>query len=258
MDDRRFDRTRELLGDGAFSKLRSASVTVIGLGGVGAHTALALARSGVGALTLVDCDLVTPTSLNRSPVALPGDVGRPKAEVLAGHFATSCPDTRITALQLFFHLDTAGEVLDLEPDVVVDAIDSLNPKAALLECCLAKGIPVVSSMGASGRTDPSLVRTGDLSETAGCPLARHLRKYLRRRGVIGEIPCVWSVEPAGNRTLPPDLEGLPQERGRLRNRIPSSIVMPGIFGYALASLVIRLLSAGSPPPDADPLPPPRE
>jgi len=238
MSERRFDRIRELLGDEAFRELRRASVTVVGLGGVGAHAALALARSGVGSLTLVDFDLVTETSLNRSPVALPADVGRPKVDVLAEHLAISCPDTSVTALKLFFHHDTADQLLDGKPDMVADAIDSLNPKVALLECCKTRGIAVVSSMGASGRTDPSQVRTGDISETGGCPLARHVRKYLRRRGITGGIPCVWSVEPAGDRTLPPDLEGLVQERGRIRNRIPSSIVMPGIFGYALASLVI--------------------
>ena len=244
MPDRRFDRTRELLGDEVFARLRAARVTVVGLGGVGAHAALALARSGLGALTLVDCDLVTPTSLNRSPVALPRDVGRPKAQVLAENLAESCPDTSVEALALFVHYDTMAAVLDSRPDAVADAIDSLNPKAALLESCAGRGIPVASSMGASGRTDPSAVRTGDLSETRGCPLARHLRRYLRRRGVTGGIRCVWSVEPADGPVLPPDLEGLPQERGRLRNRLPSSIVMPGIFGYALAGLVIGMLGEG--------------
>jgi tRNA A37 threonylcarbamoyladenosine dehydratase len=256
MDERRFDRIRELLGDAAFLELRRASVTVVGLGGVGAHAALALARSGVGSLTLVDFDLVTATSLNRSPVALPADVGRPKTDVLAESLAASCPDTSVSTLKLFFHHDTADQLLDRKPDIVVDAIDSLNPKTALLECCLKRGIPVVSSMGASGRTDPSLVRTGDISETGGCPLARQVRKYLRRRGITEGVPCVWSVEPAGDHALPPDLEGLIQERGRIRNRIPSSIVMPGIFGYALASLVIRHLCRGNTPADrsAGPLP----
>lgn len=237
-ESRRFDRVAELIGSEAFTRLRGSSVTVIGLGGVGSHAAAALARSGIGHLRLVDFDEITQTSLNRSPFAGPEDVGGQKVMVAAGYIQRSCPDTVVETVPEFFHVETAESILTPAPDAVVDAIDSLNPKTALLEFCVKEGIPVFSSMGASGRSDPSLVRVGDLFETSGCPLAKMLRKYLRRRGVTEGIQCVYSLEPAGDHALPPDAADLLLERGRVRNRIPSSIVMPGIFGYALAGMVI--------------------
>lgn len=237
-ESRRFDRVAELIGSDALTRLRGSCITVIGLGGVGSHAAAALARSGVGHLRLVDFDKVTQTSLNRNPFAGPEDVGSQKVLVAAAYIQQNCPDTAVETIPEFFHVETAESILTPVPDAVVDAIDSLNPKTALMEICVREGIPIFSSMGASGRSDPSMVRVGDLSETCGCPLAKMLRKYLRRRGVAEGIRCVYSLEPAGDHCLPPDAADALLERGRVRNRIPSSIVMPGIFGYALAGMVI--------------------
>jgi tRNA threonylcarbamoyladenosine dehydratase len=242
MNERRFDRVVDFLGEEEFQKVRNASIAVIGLGGVGCHAAIALARSGIGKLLLVDHDLLTETSLNRNPIAGPDDCGLFKTDILTKQLRESCPHTSIDTMNSFFHSDTADSILDPAPDAVVDAIDSLNPKAALLEYCVIHRIPVFSSMGASGRRDPSLVRTGDLSDTRGCPLAKQLRKYLRKRGVSGGISCVYSIEPAGDHSLPPDMDDLILEKGRVRNRIPSLIVMPGIFGYTLAGMVLDHLS----------------
>lgn len=239
---RRFHRVVDFLGRDGFRNVRSSSVTVVGLGGVGCHAALALARSGIGSLRLVDFDRLTETSLNRNPLAGPDDIGSYKVDVTARLIGAGCPDTTITTDRLFFHDDTADEILSPVPDALVDAIDSLNPKAVLLEQCVRRGIHVYSSMGASGRRDPGLVRTGDIAQTSGCPLARQLRKYLRKRGLTEGIACVYSVEPAGDHTLPPDLRDITLERGRVRNRIPSMITLPGIFGYALAGMVLSRIA----------------
>lgn len=242
MTERRFDRVVDFLGSDSFMAVRKADVAVIGLGGVGCHAAVALARSGIGNLRLVDFDKLTETSLNRNPVAGSWDCGGNKVDVVADQLRRTCPDTRIETVTEFFHSDTAYSILKPVPDAVVDAIDSLNPKAALLEYCIELRIPVFSSMGASGRRDSSLVRTGDISETRCCPLARQLRKYLRKRGIDRGISCVYSTEPAGDHSLPPDMDDQTFCRGRVRNRIPSLIIIPGIFGYTLAGMVLDHIS----------------
>ncbi len=242
--ERRFHRVIDFLGEEGFRKVRGSSVTVVGLGGVGCHAALALARSGIGSLRLVDFDRLTATSLNRNPLAGPGDCGEFKVGIVADSLRRTCPDTMVTAEEMFFHDDTADSLLAPAPNAVIDAIDSLNPKASLLEQCLARGIPVFSSMGASGRRDPGLLRTGDISQTRSCPLARQLRKYLRKRGIEEGIACVYSIEPAVEHALPPDMEDITLQRGRVRNRIPSLITMPGIFGYTLAGMVLDYITGG--------------
>ena len=236
----RFTRVIDLYGEEGFARLREACVTVLGLGGVGSHAAIALARTGVGQLVLADHDRLTASSLNRFPGAGPEDVGRLKAEFLREELARTCPDTTTQISLAFFHLDQAETLFTPRPTIVADAIDSLNPKVALLEHCIRTGLPVVSSMGASARRDPARIRVGELSETSGCPLARQIRRRLRRRGVAGSIRCVYSLEEGGP-VLPPDPSEPQNTRGRIRNRLPSQITIPGIFGYALAHVVIEEL-----------------
>ncbi len=237
----RFTRTVDLYGEAGFAALRAARVTVFGLGGVGAHAAVALARSGVGALTLVDFDKVTASSLNRSPAATEADLDRPKAEVLRDHLAHTCPHTETRAVRAFFHDDSADELLSPAPSFIADAIDSLNPKVTLLAHCARHGLRVASSMGAAGRTDVSMVRAGDLWDSRVCPLASRVRKFLRRQGIDTPVPAVWSEE-APCKALPPDLDDQVLSRGRVRNRLPSGIALPGIFGYALASLIMSRIT----------------
>ncbi len=234
-------RSIDLLGEEGFRRLRNAFVTVIGLGGVGSHAAAALARSGVGRLRLVDFDPVTPSSLNRNALATREDLGKPKVDVMAERLRRIRADLVVETDQAFFHEDTAERLLSGSPDMVVDAIDGFTPKVALLRLCVEGSLPVVSSMGASGRTDPSLLRTGDISETCVCPLARVVRRRLKKHGISTGIQTVYSIEPPGV-ALPPDEGDTFYRRGRERRRLPSLICMPGIFGYALASLVIGTLS----------------
>jgi tRNA threonylcarbamoyladenosine dehydratase len=240
----RFARTVAYYGEKSFATIRKARVMVIGLGGVGSHAAHALARSGVGALTLVDFDKITPSSLNRHPFAGPDDVDQDKADVLAKYLTRSCPDTSITIVKAFFETEAAKMLFEKRPDYVIDAIDSRGPKVALLEYCAKNGLPVVSSMGASARRDVGLIRVNDLFKTHGCPLARQVRKMLRKRGITGGITCVYSIEPA-QEVLPPEQEA-DFWRGRIRNTLPSQISIPGVFGYAVAGAALQGIADSTP------------
>lgn len=241
---RRFDRVRDFYGEEGLDRIRRARVLVAGLGGVGSHCASALARTGVGELVLCDFDRVTETGLSRSALFGPGDLGRDKAEAAAGALTTLCPGTRIEPRTVFIHSDTLPELLPSDCGLAVaDAIDSLNPKAELISWCLAWGIPVFSSMGAAGRRDPSMVMVGSLWESRGCPLARQLRRYLANRNATGRVDCVYSQEKP-LKPLPPDRDDAVLVRGRVRNRLPSLMMMPGIFGYALAQLVLDWIVSG--------------
>lgn len=244
----RFARTREFFGPEAFERIRSSTVAVIGLGGVGSHAAVSLARNGVGRLIVVDSDVITESSLNRSPFACPSDVGCPKAELMARHLASACPDTSVVPLVLFLDQDNAGVVLDRGPRIVIDSIDSLNPKVALLAACVTGGTPVVSSMGASRRMDPSKIVVDDISKTSVCPLARKVRSYLGRRGIRTGIRCVFSTEVPPVEAGPPDDSEMLERRGRIRRRLPGIGPLPGMFGYACAAEALRLLARPAPRP----------
>ena len=235
---RRFDRVVDFFGGAGFERIRQARVLVAGLGGVGSHCASALCRTGIGEVLLCDFDTVTETGLNRSALFGPSDVGLGKAAAAAEVLSKACPDTLINHRSIFIHEDTLPELVPVGSGFfVADAIDSLNPKTALIAWCLAGGTPVYSSMGASGRSDPSLVRVGNLWETRGCPLARQLRRYLRNRLATGPVTCVYSIEKPV-KPMPPDEIDISCSRGRVRNRLPSLMTMPGVFGYALAQMVL--------------------
>ncbi len=237
-----FSRTIDLLGPAAFRRLQRSKVVVVGLGGVGSHAAVALARGGVGALRLVDPDPVTASSLNRHAAAVAGDVGRPKCTVMQEHLHRIRPELPVEALPVLADVDTLESVLQGELDLVVDAIDSLGPKTSLLAACCDRGLSVVSSMGASSRTDPTAIRIADLLDTQRCPLARLLRKRLRRLGLGRGIIAVFSTEPA-RPPLPPDLDDPPGRPGRERHRQSSLSTLPGIFGYSLANVALLRLAA---------------
>lgn len=240
-----FRRSVDLLGRDGFERLQRALVVVLGLGGVGSHAAVALARAGVGRLRLVDCDDVTWSSLNRSAFATPDDIGLPKVEAAGRYLTHLCPELEVDARQAFYHRDTADALLQGGPDYVVDAIDSFTPKVALLQRCVEEGLPVVSCMGASSRTDPTRLCVADIHDTSICPLARAVRRGLRRFGIYRGVTCVYSTEPA-RPPLPPDSDEEMLQRGRRRRRQPSLSTLPGMFGYAAASLVIATLAGLEP------------
>ena len=237
----RHTRTVDFLGAAGFDALRRAFVVVVGLGGVGSHAALSLVRSGIGRLRIIDCDKVDASNLNRHALAMPRDVGEMKSEVVKRYLNQVLDDVEIDAVSDFVSLETIPRLLSGGPDFVIDAIDGLNTKVGLLRYCVENSIPVVSSMGASSRSDPASVRITDISETSICPLARHVRRRLRRQGVTAGVIAVHSVEQA-RKPLPPETGQNPIGGGRIRNRQPSLITMPAIFGFAAANEVVLRIS----------------
>lgn len=229
-----FERTHILIGDTGIERLQNSHVFLAGMGGVGSFTAEALARMGVGKLTLVDHDVVSGSNLNRQLVALKSTVGELKAEVMAARIRDIHPDCQLTLITDFLTPETIPQILSNGYDVVVDAIDSLSSKSALVETAWRMQLPIFASMGAGGKLDPTLVRTGDLMDTSMCKLAKHLRSQLRKRGVGRGVQTVYSLESP----LPP-LPPEPVSRGRARAVNGTVSYMPSIFGLTLAGLVIN-------------------
>src|ERR1039457_2812653 len=203
MDDfeTRFDGIARLYGKDGLQKLRAAHVCVIGIGGVGTWAAESLARSGVGALTLVDLDEVCATNINRQLHALTETVGRAKVEVMGERIRAINPDCRVTAEPKFFNEQTAEELLAPKYDFVLDAIDTVTNKVLLLAGCREKNLPVVSCGGAGGRRDGTQVRTADLAKVSHDRLLAEVRKRLRKEihfpadGSPMGVACVFSAEP---------------------------------------------------------------
>jgi tRNA A37 threonylcarbamoyladenosine dehydratase len=243
----RFIRTRRLLGEERFAFLQSRTVTIVGLGAVGGYVVEGLVRAGIRRLRIVDYDTIQASNLNRQILALETTLGRAKAEVAKERIMAINSECRIDALQLFAGEETLEQILEPRPDLLIDAIDSLNPKTQLLHGAYTSKIPVISSMGAALRTDPTLIRSGDLFSTSNCPLARHLRKRLRKRGVGEGISCVYSVEKIDfDYQLPEEDDVIDTnpyaDRGRKRNVLGSLPTITGIFGLTIANMAIMRLS----------------
>lgn len=236
-----FRRMEQLLGGPAMERLHGAQITVVGLGAVGGHVVEGLVRAGVGQLRLVDFDILQPSNLNRQLLALADTIGRPKAEVARERVLAINPECRVEALQLFAGADTLDQLLTPSPDLLIDAIDALNPKVQLLHGAYTRGVKTLSSMGAALRTDPAQIRTGDLFDSQGCPLAKRVRKFLRRQQVGRGIHCVYSTEPVRFVYDAPEERdtALPfAGRGRPRCSLGSLPTLTGIFGLILANLAI--------------------
>lgn len=233
-----YSRTRFLLGDTAMEKLKNAHVALFGLGGVGGYVAEALARSGVGALTLVDHDTISVTNINRQVLATHATVGQDKVTAAAERITAINPEIRVVAKKTFFLPETAGEFDFTQYDYVVDAIDTVTGKLMLVQAAQAAGTPIISCMGTGNKLDPTAFRVGDISETSVCPLARIIRKECKKRG-IAKLKVVWSTEDPIDCTLPADDPAwaeLPQGR----NALPGSVCfVPAAAGMVLAGAVIR-------------------
>ena len=221
--DERFLRTRMLLGGDAMERLEQAHVCVLGLGGVGSWCAEALARSGVGALTLVDHDQVGLTNLNRQVEATLSTLGLPKARAMADRIADINPGCRTTVRVEKYEASNRESFFSAEYDYIVDCIDLVSCKLDLIETALTRGIPILSALGTGNKLDPSQFRLGDISKTEGCPLARVVRKELRARG-IAHHRVLWSPEqpreaaqheapPPGRRSVPGSVAWVPPVAG---------------------------------------------
>lgn len=237
----KFKRTELLLGSGAMDRLEESTVTVIGLGAVGSHSIEALARSGIGKLKIVDFDEIGISNFNRQLLALESSIGRLKTDVALERLKQINPDMQVECFNTLCHKETFDYVFTSGTDVVVDAIDSLNPKVNILYELVQRDIPVISSMGAARRKDPTAIKTGDISETMGCPLAKSVRKRLRRMGVDGGIHCVYSTEIAKKDTVSDNLEDNYFDSGRLRNPMGSLSMLSGIFGYIVALEALKMI-----------------
>ncbi|MDR0362369.1 MAG: tRNA threonylcarbamoyladenosine dehydratase [Planctomycetota bacterium] len=241
------ERTRLLLGDNGVRRINRAKIVVFGLGAVGSYAVEAPARAGVGAFRLVDFDEIRPSNLNRQIYALHSTIGRKKVDVAKERILDIHPRAAVEAEPVFAHADTLGRLLSGDPDLVIDAVDSLNPKTEIIAASAALGLPIFSAMGAATRLDASRVKFGPLFEASGCPLNRHLKKRLRRHGVEGDLWCVYSDEakhPEAVAAAGADagLEpGDEYERGRKRDTLGSLSSLTGIFGLRLAhEAILRL------------------
>ena len=222
-----FSRGASLLGEDGIARLRVSRVAVFGVGGVGGFAAEALARSGVGALDLIDHDTVSPSNINRQIIALHSTVGRKKVEVMAERIADICPDTVVRTFDTFYLPETA-HLFDFSIyDYVVDAIDTVSGKIALVMQAKAAGIPIICAMGAGNKTDPSAFRVADISQTKVCPLAKVMRVELRKRGIT-DVKVVYSEEPPL----------IPLEEG-----VPGSLAfVPSAAGLMMAGAVVMDLA----------------
>ncbi len=258
---RRFDRIGRLVGDRAMKKLMSSHVMLIGLGGVGSWAAEAIARSGVGKLTLVDFDEICVTNFNRQLHALYGLVGSQKSEVMADRMRLINPGAKVTAFTKFYNADHCAEIFAERPDYVIDAIDNVTAKCHLLNYCRENKIPIITSTGSGGRMDPTQVKVADLNLTQVDPLARAVRGILRERydfpkgeGVPFGIKAVYSTEPVtepfelhydggkGFRCVCPQGDN-PYFQCENRNVIMGNAsFVTGNFGLVAASVVVKELS----------------
>lgn len=212
-----FDRTRMLFGDVAMERLASAKVIVFGVGGVGGHVVEVLARSGVGAITLVDADCVCATNINRQIVALRSTVGMAKVEVARQRIADINPDCNVVALKTFYLPENADEINLDDYDYVVDCIDTMKAKLELIYRCHENHVPIICSMGAANKLDPTAFKVADITKTKMDPLARTIRKKLRERG-INHLKVVYSEEQPQS----PNLEGFVARECEFKSLCPEA------------------------------------
>lgn len=228
------ERTELLLGSEKLDKLKRSHVLIVGLGGVGAYAAEQICRAGVGEMTIVDGDNIHITNKNRQLPALTSSLGQPKADFMGKRLLDINPDLKLHTIQEYIRDERMKEIITHPYDYVVDAIDTLSPKIFLIHDSLKFGHRVVSSMGAGGKIDPSMIEVADISESHTCPLARILRKRLSRFGVKEGFKVVYSAEEVLEGSTRP-CEGEPNKK----TTVGTISYMPPIFGCFIASVVVR-------------------
>ncbi|MBM7582290.1 tRNA A37 threonylcarbamoyladenosine dehydratase [Caldicoprobacter guelmensis] len=244
-----FIRTQWLIGEQALKKLNSSTVAVFGIGGVGSFAVEALARCGVGTLILVDYDRVCPTNINRQIHADVTTIGRPKVDAMKERLLKINPDLRVICRAAFYGPDTADELLDIGCDYVIDAIDTIGSKVDLVVRCKQKGIPIISSMGAGNKMDPTAFRVGDIYQTSVDPIAKVMRRELKKRG-IDSLKVVYSTEPPikpkytfvdgfGDLNKEDEVEVVAAPPRRRKHPPGSISFVPPVVGFILASEVVK-------------------
>ena len=248
----RLSRTELLIGTSGLERLRKSHVLICGIGGVGSYAAEALGRAGVGRITLVDYDDICLTNVNRQIHALGSTVGQHKVEVMAARLRDINPAAEVIAVKAFFSRDNADQLLACRPDYVLDAIDHFTAKVALITICREQNIPVISSMGAANKLDPSKIHVADIAETKNCRMARSMRKILRKAGISSGVQVVYSTEE--HRELDPATSSAcgaecicPNKGDQVfscehRRVILGSIsYLPPLFGLTMAGVLVNQL-----------------
>lgn len=243
----RFSRTELLIGKDGLNTLTNSTVAVIGIGGVGSYTVEALARSGVGHLILIDDDDICLTNINRQIHALQSTIGKPKVDVMKERILQINPKLKVTTLKMFFNKDTEEQLFSLNPDYIVDAIDTISSKISLIKTCTERKVPIVVSMGAGNKLNPSGFEVADISKTSVCPMAKVLRRELKRLGVHKGVKAVYSKEqplkPLQNEESCATGCVCPPTASRtctVKRQIPGSIAfIPSIVGLMLAGVVVN-------------------
>lgn len=230
------ERTELLLGEDNIKKLNESHVLVVGLGGVGAYAAEMICRAGVGTMTIVDADVVSESNINRQLIALHTTIGKSKAEIMAQRLKDINPTINLSVVHQYLKDEKVEEVLDSAHfDFVVDAIDTLSPKVALILESLKRGYPLVSSMGAGAKTDPARVEITEIEKSHHCPLAFALRKRLHRAGIRTGFKAVFSPEEVREGSM------IRVEEQNKKSNVGTISYMPTIFGCYCASVAIRQL-----------------
>ena len=228
------ERTELLLGEEKLNLLRNANVLVVGVGGVGAYAAEMIVRAGVGHMTIADADKVSESNINRQLVALHSTIGREKCDILAERLKDINPELQLTVVNRFIKDSETDALLDSDKfDYVVDAIDTLSPKLALIKGSLDRDIPLVSSMGAGAKTDPTLMEIKDIAKTHHCPLAHMLRKRLHKIGIKRGFWAVFSPEPVREGAM------ILCEEQNKKSNVGTISYIPAMFGIGCASVVVR-------------------
>lgn len=240
----RFSRTELLIGAAGVKRLSQCHVAVFGVGGVGSYAVEALARAGIGTLSLVDFDQVATSNINRQLIAVEETVGRVKVEVAAERCRSIHPQMTVIPVAERYSLETAEQLLSGPFDYVLDCIDTISAKLDLIQRCKENKIPIISAMGAANKVDPSQVQLADLFSTHKCRLARIMRKELRRRGIEDDVPVVYSTEEY--RPLVGATDALPRVKGQdwQRVQLGSLATIPPLFGLMMAGRVINDLLGG--------------
>jgi len=237
----RHKRTELLLGSEAIEKLHKSNITIIGLGAVGSHVVEALARCGVGTIRIVDFDEISESNFNRQLYAIEPNLGKRKTQAALERIKQIDPGINVEVFNTLCHADTFDEVFANPTDVIVDAIDTLNPKVNILYEAVTRNIKIVSCMGAGRKVDPTKITTADISKTKMCPLAKFVRKRLRNRGIYTGVHCVYSMELISKDTIAEETEENFYKSGRERRPIGSLPMITGIFGYVAANEALKMV-----------------
>jgi len=230
-------RTQLLLKEKAISKLANANILIVGLGGVGAYTAEMLCRAGVGNLHIIDNDIISPSNINRQLLALHSNIGKSKVQLMKDRLLDINPALKIKAEEIYITYDITDKILDSDYDYIVDAIDTISPKIGLICFAVNNNIPIISSMGSGGKTNPALIQIADFGETYNDKLAKTLRKRLHKRGIRSGFKVVFSSE----QTNPSTFKLIENETNK-KTMVGTISYMPALFGSFMAAEIIRSIS----------------